>query len=127
MTNKREKISLYIMAAFYVIAGVNHFMTPEFYKKIMPPLLPWHLSLIHISGIFEIALGLLLLAKQTRRMAAWGIIALLVAVFPANVQMMLNYQREQNSYLWMAVLRLPLQIVLILWAYQFTRNRRNKG
>lgn len=93
----------------------------------MPPLLPWHLSLIHISGIFEIALGLLLLAKQTRRMAAWGIIALLVAVFPANVQMMLNYQREQNSYLWMAVLRLPLQIVLILWAYQFTRNRRNKG
>ncbi|MEQ1675392.1 MAG: DoxX family protein [Chitinophagaceae bacterium] len=127
MKSKRGKISLFIMAAFYVIAGTYHFIAPIFYKKIMPPWLPWHLSLIHISGIVEIVLGLLLLPQQTRRVAAWGIIALLVSVFPANVQMMLNYQQEQNPYLWVAVLRLPLQIVLILWAYQFTRNRRSKG
>jgi uncharacterized membrane protein len=120
--NKWKKISLYSMAALYLLAGINHFVNPDFYKKIMPPWLPWHYSLIFISGVAEIVLGLLLLPVQTRRLAAWGIIILLIVVFPANVQMMLNYQQENNPYLWIAVVRLPLQILLIMWAYQFAKK-----
>ena len=113
------------MAAFYIVAGVNHFINPGFYQKIMPPWLPWHYSFIYISGVCEIAFGLLLIPKQTRKPAAWGIIALLVAVFPANIQMMANYQHEHNPYLWVAILRLPLQLLLIWWAYLYTKNRRS--
>ncbi len=123
--SKRERILLFIMAAFYVIAGANHFIHPVFYKKIMPPWLPWHYFIIYLSGICEIVFGLLLLPKQTRKPAAWGIIALLVAVFPANIQMMLNFRQLHDPNLWIAILRLPLQILLIGWAYQSTKNRRS--
>lgn len=124
--NKRTKLSLYVMVALYILAGINHFINPLFYKRIMPPWLPGHTLLIYISGVCEIVLGILLLLPQARRMAAWGIIALLVAVFPANVQMMLNYQQEQNPYLWIAVLRLPLQLLLIWWAYRFTKSSKER-
>jgi uncharacterized membrane protein len=121
--DKRGKMSLYIMAAFYIVAGANHFINPLFYKKIMPPWLPWHYQLIYISGVCEIVFGLFLTSKQTRKVAAWCIIVLLVAVFPANVQMMVNYWHHHNPYLWVAVLRLPLQPLLIWWAYQFAKKK----
>lgn len=111
------------MAGLYMLAGINHFVNPDFYQKIMPPWLPWHFELIYISGAAEIILGLLLFFPQTRRAAAWGIIALLIAVFPANIQMMVNYYQAQNPYLWVAVLRLPLQLLLIWWAYKVARKR----
>ena len=114
------------MEAFYVIAGINHFINPVFYKKIMPPWLDWHTTLIFISGALEIIFGVLLLPIKTRQLAAWGIIVLLIAVFPANVQMMVNFRNEQNPYLWIAVLRLPVQLLLIRWAYQFTKNKKIK-
>jgi uncharacterized membrane protein len=88
----------------------------------MPPWLFWHYPLIYISGVCEIVFGLLLIPKQTRKQAAWCIIVLLVAVFPSNVQMMLNYRHQHNSYLWVAILRLPLQPLLIWWAYQFAKR-----
>ena len=119
---KLEKLSLYLMTGLYVLAGTNHFLNPLFYKKIMPPWLLWHYPFIYISGAAEIVLGLLLLPVQTRKPAAWGIIILLVAVFPANVQMVLNYREEQNPNWWLTVLRLPLQLVLIWWAYLFTKK-----
>ena len=119
---KWKKISLYLMAGLYVLAGANHFFNPLFYKKIMPPWLPCHYLLIYISGAAEIVLGLLLLPAPTRKLAAWGIIILLVAVFPANVQMLLNYREEQNPNWWLTILRLPLQLVLIWWAYLFTKK-----
>ncbi|MEO7924962.1 MAG: DoxX family protein [Chitinophagaceae bacterium] len=117
------RASLYSMAAFYVIAGINHFVNPGFYKKIMPPWLPWHHGLIYASGAGEILLALLLIPSQTRKLAAGCIIVLLIVVFPANVQMMLNYRAVQHPLLWVAILRLPLQLVLIWWAYQFTRRK----
>lgn len=126
MGNKK-KISLGIMAVLYVLAGVNHFVNPIFYKKIMPPGLPWHYPLIYISGVVEIILGLLLMPQQTRKWAAGGVILLLVAVFPANVQMMLNYRDQQNPSLWLAILRLPLQLFLIGWAYRFTKSSDNNN
>ncbi len=116
-----KKISLYIMIVLYIAAGLNHFVNPAVYKKIMPPWVPFHNELILISGICEILFALLLLFPSTRRLAAWCIIALLIAIFPANIQMLLNDLRGNNPGLWISVLRLPLQLVLIWWAYGFTK------
>ena len=110
------------MIVFYLVAGINHFINPEFYLKIMPPWLPWHNELIFISGVFEILFALLLTLPTTRRVGAWCIILLLIAIFPANIQMLLNYIHENNPLLWIAILRLPLQVLLILWAYSFSAS-----
>lgn len=115
----------YVFGLLFVGAGLYHFINPDFYLRIMPPYLPWHLFLVYLSGFFESALGLLLLTRRFSRLAAWGLIALLIAVFPANVHMALNPQlfpAIPQIALW---LRLPLQFVFIAWAYQYTRNRRN--
>ena len=114
------------MAAFYIAAGINHFIHPEFYKKIMPPWVGWHDALIFLSGVCEILFALLLIPRHTRVIGAWCMIALLVGIFPANIQMMLNYLHQKNPGLWLTVLRLPLQLVLIWWAYLFTKPV-NKG
>jgi len=95
--------------------------------KIMPEWLGWHKQLVIISGIAEITLAILLLFKRTQKLAALGIIMLLIAVFPANIQMMLNYYKEQNPMLWLAILRLPLQLLLIWWAYSLTSTITTKG
>lgn len=109
------------MILFYGGAGVNHFINPGFYVMIMPPWLPWHKELVFISGIAEILCALILLFPVSRRFGAWGIIALLIAVFPANIQMLLDYKKDNNPLLWIAVLRLPIQLLLIWWAYGFTK------
>lgn len=110
------------MAALYIGAGINHFVHPAMYRKIMPPWLPAPVLLVGLSGAFEIVFGLLLLFPKTRRVAAWLIILLLVLVFPANVQMAINYRQEDHPLLWLAILRLPLQALLIWWAWQYTRH-----
>ncbi|RYZ23215.1 MAG: DoxX family protein [Chitinophagaceae bacterium] len=109
------------MALAYVAAGVNHFVHPATYRAIMPPWLPAHGALVAASGAAEILLGLGLLLRPTRRAAAWGIVVLLVAVFPANIQMAVNWWREGHPKLWIALLRLPLQLVLVWWALRYTR------
>ena len=109
------------MIALYVYTGLNHFINPGVYLKIMPPWLPDKEALVYVSGVFEIAFALLLIFTKTRRFAAWAIIVLLIAVFPANVQMMVNYIAENNPNLWIAILRLPLQALLIWWAFTFTK------
>jgi uncharacterized membrane protein len=121
-----KKLSLYGMVVLYIAAGVYHFINPEFYLRIMPPWVPYPKEVIFISGVCELLFALLLLFSFTRRMGAWCIILLLVAVFPANIQMLLNYQHENNPLLWIAIVRLPLQIVLIGWAYQFARKPKQK-
>jgi uncharacterized membrane protein len=122
-----QKIKLilkYLFGVFIVLAGVNHFINAGFYLRIMPPYLPWHLLLVYLSGVVEIALGILLLIPRRTRMAAWGIAALLLAVFPANIHMAFNqelYPEYSATTLW---LRLPLQLVLIAWAYWYTSRPR---
>lgn len=120
-----KKISLFLMSVLYIIAGINHFISQNFYKKIMPPFIPWHLPLIYISGAIEILLGILIVPIATRRLAAWGIIFLLSAVFPANIYMMTTYWKQHNPQLWITILRLPLQFILIWWAYTFTNFNRS--
>ena len=120
--SKRKKIALVIMSGLYVLAGTIHFINPGFYKKIMPHWLPWHYFIIYFTGVCEIILGLLLIPRYTRKTAAWGIVILLVAIFPANIQMMLDYWHQQSPYLWLAILRLPLQPLLIWWAFRYTKS-----
>jgi uncharacterized membrane protein len=112
----------WLFALFFILAGVNHFLHPAVYVSIMPPYLPWHRELVYASGVFEVALGVLLLIPRYTVLAAWGLIALLIAVFPANVHMALNtslYPTIPPLLIW---LRLPLQGVFIAWAYWFTRR-----
>lgn len=112
--------SLALLSIFMTGAGVMHFVNPDFYLRIMPDYLPWHLELVYLSGVCEILLGLALWISRLRRIAAWGIIALLIAVFPANVY---AYQHQEllPAPPWLHVLRLPLQLVFIAWAYWHTR------
>jgi uncharacterized membrane protein len=121
-----KKVSLYIMSVFYIGAGINHFLHEEMYMKIMPPWLPFPDALVYTSGVCETIFGMLLLFPRTRSFAAWCIILLLIFIFPANIQMMLNYMHESNPGLWATIVRLPLQIVLIWWAYLFTKKKQQK-
>lgn len=118
---QKVKIALkYVFAIFFVLAGINHFLNSAFYMRIMPPYLPWHLFLVYLSGLFEIGLGFLLLVPKFTPLAGWGLIALLIAVFPSNIHMAINPQlfpEFSPTLLW---LRLPLQLVLIAWAYWYT-------
>lgn len=112
---------LYPMAAFYVFAGVMHFVRPKFFLRIVPPYLPAHDLLVVLSGAAEIAVGIGLLVPATRVWAAWGLIALLIAVFPANVYMAYGAKFQSISP-WIRWGRLPLQAVLMWWAYAYTRT-----
>jgi uncharacterized membrane protein len=117
MANMIKKISLGIMTLFYFWAGLNHFWHTSDYLRIMPPYLPYPLLLVQISGVVESFLGILLPWFQTRRWACYGIIALLIAVFPANIYMLTSGGAGTTFPHWALVVRLPLQAVLILWAY----------
>ena len=112
-------ISLYVMALVYIVAGANHFLNPKIYLPIMPAFLPFPLFFIYLSGGLELLLGGLLLPEFSRKWAAWGIILLLILVFPANIQMMVNYWQSDSPYKWLTVARLPLQFLLIWWARTF--------
>ncbi len=113
---------LYLMAILYTAAGINHFVNPRFYMYIMPTWLPKPLALVYISGICEVLCALLLLPPSTRHIGAWLIIALLIAVYPANIQMAINYWQKGSPHLWVALVRLPLQFVLIWWAWLYTKS-----
>ena len=115
-----------LLAVFFVGAGINHFLRTGFYLRMMPPYVPFHLAMVQTSGVAEIVLGVLLLIPRASAAAAWGLIVLLVAVFPANVQMALHpstFPEFSPTALW---LRLPLQAVMIAWAYWYT-PRWNRG
>ena len=116
----------WLLGILFVLAGANHFRNPDFYVKIMPDSLPYHRELVLISGVFEVALGVLLLVPATSRLAAWGLIALLIAVFPANVFMYQHAERFGVSPT-LLLLRLPLQAALIFWAWAYAKRPRGSG
>lgn len=120
--DRLKPVMRWVLGLLFIAAGVNHFANPDFYVRIMPPYLPWHRELVLVSGVFEILGGIGLLIPRLQIAAAWGLIALLVAVFPANLHMALHpndYPRFPPVALWG---RLPLQAVLLAWAYWFTRK-----
>lgn len=121
-------ITKIIFGLLFVAAGANHFISPTFYENIVPPYLPWHRALVIISGLAEIVLGIGLLIPQTSRYAAWGIIALLIAVFPATLHMTMHPELYPDIPVIALWIRIPIQGLLILWAYWYTRSEpRNAG
>lgn len=107
------------MACFYVFGGIMHFVSPKFYVKMMPSYIPYPNFWVVFTGVLEILLGIGLFFEQYRSLIALSIIGLLVLVFPANINMALNankFRKLPPLFLW---LRLPLQFVLIWWAYQY--------
>ncbi|MEO8881428.1 MAG: DoxX family membrane protein [Gemmatimonadaceae bacterium] len=109
-----------LLAMLFVFAGIMHFVAPEPYAAIVPKWLPNAPLLVVISGIAEILGGLAVLLSHTRRLAGWGLIALLIAVFPANIHMLqLGHANHAPAY-WMAALwiRLPLQLLMIWWVWR---------
>jgi uncharacterized membrane protein len=120
-----KRVLLYVMGLFYVVAGTFHFLWPDFYVAIMPPYLPAHLELVYLSGLAEIVLGIAVLIPRYRVLAAWGLIALLIAVFPANIHAALHNipmgGRTEGAGI-LNWVRLPLQLPLIAWAWWYTHR-----
>ena len=118
---------LWLQAVFYMVAGFNHLVNPEFYLAIMPPNLPAPEWLNLVSGLAEIVLGVFLLEPRVRPFAAWGLVALLIAVFPANLYVAtLNVGMPSGEpgtgdplLNWG---RLPLQVVFLAWAWWYTED-----
>jgi uncharacterized membrane protein len=119
-----RKFALVSLALFFVAAGANHFVSPGFYVRITLPSLPAPLVLVYISGFFEILGGVGVLVPSVRSAAGWGLILLLIAVFPANLYMAIHPDRFADISPAALYLRLPLQAVFIAWAYWATRPAR---
>ena len=110
-----------LFGAFFVVAGVTHFTNEAFFTSIVPPYLPWPVAIVYVSGIAEIALGVLLMVPASTAVAGWGLIALLIVVFPANLHMAMNPGLYPATSPTALLIRLPVQGVLIALAYWFTR------
>jgi uncharacterized membrane protein len=124
-----RRISRAVLAIVFIGAGILHFAIPGAYLRIMPPWLPAARALVLVSGACEIAGGLGLLIPRVRRLAALGLVALLVAVLPANVQMLLDANASHASLFWRAMLavRLPLQVALMAWVWWAAGGRIGIG
>ena len=128
-TTHIKNISIYIMSLLYILVGIKHFSDPNFFLKIMPEYLNYHLELVYISGFFEILFGILLIFKKTRFFGAWGFFILLIFVFPANIylynseaaQIALDISKSQ------ALMRLPFQIPLLIIAYWHSNEKSSKN
>ena len=117
-------VALYALATVMIAIGALHFARPRPFVRIVPKYLPAPLMLVYVSGFFEILGGIGLLVPSTRPWAAWGLIALYIAVFPANVYMLtdnVSLDPKKPIPRWALWLRLPFQLVFIAWAYWFTR------
>ena len=117
-----RRLSLVLLGVLFIVAGVLHFVRPALYARIIPPFLPHPLALVYLSGVAEILGGVGVLLPALRAWAGVWLIALLIAVFPANLYMALAPERAGLGvaplWLW---LRLPLQLVLIAWVWWATR------
>ena len=124
-TSKAKAWGRWVTGPLFVVAGILHFAKPEAYLKIMPPFVPFPLAMVYLSGFFEIAGGVGLLIPRTRNAAALGLIALLIAVFPANVYMFTRQLAADglSTYTTVLAVRLPLQVLLILWVNSLRRPK----
>lgn len=116
-----------LLAGFFTFAGAMHFVIPRSYEAMMPPSLPRHRELVVVSGVAEIAGGLAVVPRRSRRLARWWLLALLAAVFPANLHMAVNPEQVRGLDLdrvprWALWARLPLQPLAMIWVWRATRN-----
>ena len=118
-------VSTYAMSIGYVTVGLGHFTNTSFFLKIMPPYLPYHTELVYLSGLFEIILGFGLLFKSLKKWVGWGLIFLLIAVYPANIYLAFNKAPQEaiNITPFLASwVRLPMQFIFITLAYIHTKS-----
>jgi len=112
-----RSVARYLFCFFFLSAGLNHFINPEFYLKIIPPYLPAHDALNALSGAAEMLIGALMAAPASRKLAGWLAIALLVAVFPANIYLYQHQEIFPDVSPLLHLMRLPVQLAFIAWAY----------
>ena len=110
------------MSLFYILVGLNHFQNPHWFVQIVPPSLPFKLELVYISGFFEVLFGFLILFKKFRFIIGWSLIALLIAVFPANIYLAMTNGLAMNTTPLIAWVRLPFQFMFIYLAYWHTKD-----
>lgn len=122
-----KKIVLFGLAAFFINVGVDHFVNPEFYLSIMPPAFPLHLEAVYISGFFEVLGGVGVLIPRLRKIAGWGLVALLVAVYPANIYMAITPEAFPEVSVELLYVRLAFQFLFFYWAFSVTRPAYNGG
>ena len=116
------------MSLLYIIIGIKHFVNPDFFIAIMPSFIPLHKECVFISGFFEILFGILILFKKTRLIGSWGIIILLICVFPANIYLYTSELAQETLQIskLQALIRMPFQIPLIIIAYWHSMHHDNK-
>ncbi|MES2515738.1 MAG: MauE/DoxX family redox-associated membrane protein [Bacteroidota bacterium] len=127
MKNKAFPFFFYLMILLYILAGINHFVKPEFYRKIMPFYIPCHDFCIYLSGLCEIIFAILLIPKATRKAAALLIIAMLIVFFIIHIQMLIDCWDNDDVMFLVAIIRIPIQFILIWWAWLYTKNPRLKS
>jgi uncharacterized membrane protein len=110
----------YLFGVLLIVAGFNHFRVPKIYERIMPPYIPAASTLVLLSGIIEMVLGLMLLNPDTQSYAAWGIIVMLLVFLTVHVQMLTDENASLKLPRWILMLRIPLQFGLIYWAYLYS-------
>ena len=123
-----KELTILLISILYITVGLNHFIKPNFFLEIVPPIIPFKLEVVFVSGFFEIILGILILFKKTRKLASLLIIVLLVSVFPANIylyisetpRVSLNITKSQ------ALFRMPFQLSLIIISYWHSRDDNSK-
>jgi len=117
-----KKALRWALTLFMLAAGTAHLLLPEMHRDMVPPALPAPLALVYLSGVAQIVGGLGLIPVGTRHWAAWGLVVLLVLLFPANVHMAIHHLPLGNHQLpsWVLWARLPLQAVFIAWAWWYT-------
>ncbi|TLD71858.1 DoxX family membrane protein [Phragmitibacter flavus] len=112
-----RRIFRWLLAVFFVVAGVNHFLNPAPYLAMMPKYLPWPEFLHLMAGVVEVVAGVAVLIPRLRRLAGWGMMAILVAVFPANVQIAMFGWPGYDIPNWVLWARLPFQLVFMVWVW----------
>lgn len=109
----------YLMAAMYILAGLIHFIKPRVYLGVMPAYIPAKKAMVFLSGIAEVVLGIALLFEETRALAVWGIIAMLVVFMTVHIDMLTNEKLKGRIPKWFIWLRIPMQFGLMYWAYYY--------
>lgn len=112
---------LILLSVFFTYAGIDHLVSPDFYVSIMPPWIPAHLELVYLSGVFEVMGGVGVLIPRFRAFAGAGLVALLIAVYPANLHMAFNPHLFPDIPVVALYIRLALQFLAFYWAYTVTR------
>ena len=122
-----KKLVLFGLAAFFINAGVGHFVNPDFYLSIMPPAFPLHPAAVYISGFFEVLGGVCVLIPRLRKIAGWGLVALLVSVYPANIYMAITPEAFPDIHVALLYVRLAFQFLFFYWAFSVTRPAYNSA